>query len=317
MERVLIIGSEGQDGRILTGQLRERGIEVARLARNLTDVPGRSVGEAVPLVDAERVASLIREIGPDAIFYLAAFHHSSDDIALAPVLLFEQSFQVHVDGWLNVLEVARFYTLVARIFYAASSHCFGRPDVPVQDERTPFQPDNAYGITKTAGVHIARYYRDMGTHVSVGLLYNHESELRAPRFVSQRIVRGAVQAAAAHSRGERYVLELGDLGAVVDWGYAPDYTAAMQRIVEHPEPADYVVASGVPHTVMQFCEQAFAAVGLDAREHVRERAGRITKRLAPLVGDASRLRRATGWRAETSFAHMVSRLVSAARGEVP
>lgn len=310
-----MIGSEGQDGRILGAQLRARGVSVARVDRGVADVPGKGGHAPVSLVDPAAMSRIVQAAAPDAVFYLAAFHHSSDDPEVAPLDLFEQSLAVHVHGWLNVLEACRLHAPKARLLYAASSHCFGKPDVPMQDESTPLRPDNAYGVTKTTGVHLGRYYRAMGLHASAAFLYNHESELRPARFVSQRIVRGAVAAAAARGRGEPYVLELGDLGAVVDWGYAADYTAAMQRIVEHPEPDDYVVASGVPHTVLDFCERAFAAVGLDAKDHVRERSGRITKKLAPLVGDAGRLRRATGWRPEVDFDEMVVRLVNAARAE--
>ncbi len=316
MKRALVVGSAGQDGRILTQQLARRGLAVAGIDRGVVTLEGGAL-PALPETDLlrrEQVDALISGFEPDAIFYLAAFHHSSeDDVEQNLADLFAQSLAVHVDGWLNVLEATRRHAPSAHLFYAASSHVFGTPPTPVQNEETPFQPDNAYGITKSAGVQIGRFFRARGLHVSSGILYNHESELRPARFVSQRIARGAVRAAEAQRAGEPFSLELGSLSAVVDWGYAPDYTAAMQRIVETREPGDYVVATGIPHTVDDFCAAAFQAVGLDHRPFVVERPGRITKQLAPLVGNATRLRQATGWAPSVTFEEMVRRLVAAAR----
>jgi GDPmannose 4,6-dehydratase len=313
VKRALVFGSAGQDGRILTQQLLSRGVAVAGIDRGLATLHGG----ALPQTDVLKPAELDRLLGafvPDAVFYLAAFHHSSQDNFESNLgELFRLSFSIHVDGWVNVLEALRKHAPAAHVFYAASSHVFGIPPTPVQNELTPFAPDNAYGITKAAGVETARFFRARGQHVSCGILYNHESAFRLPQFVSQRIVQGAIAAAEAKRKGEPFTLELGSFSAIVDWGYAPDYTDAMTRIVGHEAPGDYVVATGVPHTVADFCAAAFQAVGLDWRAHVTERAGRVTKQLAPLVGDASRLRQTTGWAPTVPFEKMVPLLVEAAR----
>ena len=307
MKRALVVGAAGQDGRILTEQLLARGVEVVGI--------DRGVGE-IDLLDRRVVDAFIARTRADAIFYLAALHHSSEDAHETDLAdLLRQSTAVHVDAWVNVLEAARRHTPAARLFYAASSHVFGAPARAVQDEATPFAPDSAYGITKAAGVHIARFFRARGLYVSSGILYNHESPLRPARFVSQRIAQGAVLAAAAIEHGRAYTLELGSLSAVVDWGWAADTTDAMQRMLTGENANDYVVATGVPHTVADFCAAAFGAVGLDYRSYVTERPGRVTKQLAGLVGDSTRLREATGWAPTISFEDMVKRLVDAARTE--
>ncbi len=319
MARALIVGSAGQDGRILSEQLREGGRDVIGLDRGVLTSTDASLAlpASVDLGVRADVEALIAAAMPDEIYYLAAFHHSSEDAFETDLAdLFRQSVAVHVDGWVNVLEAARTRSPRTRLFYAASSHVFGSPAEPVQNEATPFAPEGAYGITKAAGVGIARFFRARGLHVSCGILYNHESPLRPARFVSQRIAIGAVTAAAAARAGKPYTLELGSLSATVDWSWAADTTDAMSRIVRAPAPDDYVVASGIPHTVGDFCDAAFRAVGLDYRSYVTERPGRVTKRLAPLVGDAQKLRSATGWAPTVSFEEMVRRLVEAARPEI-
>ena len=195
----------------------------------------------------------------------------------------------------------------ARLLYAASSHVFGDALVSPQNERTPLQPRCVYGITKVSGIHACRFYRRThGVKASVGILYNHESPRRRPDFFSQKIVRAAV----AIQRKQQSKLIVGNLAARVDWGYAPDYVNAMIRILELPEPTDFVVATGQLHTVEDFIEIAFRTMGLDWQDHVEESAGLIAKAHAmALTGDASALRSATTWKPSVNFEEMVALLV--------
>jgi GDPmannose 4,6-dehydratase len=312
MKTALVIGSAGQDGRYLSGQLAEQGYAVVGVDRaTLTGAPAGLT--QIDLLDLAQVDALLAAVKPAACFYLAAVHHSSEEAHETNLVeLFHQSFALHVDGWLHVLEGARRQAPACRLFYAASSHVFGAPAQPVQDESTPLDPTNVYGISKAAGVDVSRYYRARGLHVSNGFLYNHESPLRPKKFVSQRVAFGAVEARRAQQRGERFSLELGSTSAAVDWGYAPDYTDAMIRIVSRDEPDDFIVATGQPHTIAELCEAAFGPLGLDWREIVVERAGRVTKQLGTLTGDASKLRRLTNWKPSISFEEMIHTLVAAA-----
>lgn len=295
----LVIGSGGQDGRLLTERLtRER--------RRVAGIPRGSID----LANAAGVRAFVADKQPKEIYYFAAHHHSSQDAAPEPAALFHASVTVHVNGLVNVLEAMRIEVPRARLFYAASSHCFGsQPPTRVQDESTPLNPDNVYGITKTAGVHACRLYRnDHGVFASAGYLYNHESPYRRPEFVTTKIIRAAVDI----SRGKRDLLVLGDLSAQVDWGWAPDYVDAMARILNLDHSDDFVIATGEPHTVADFAELAFAGVGLDWREHVEENPGIITKRKLGLVGNPAKLKAATGWSPTVTFAGMIRKLLEAA-----
>ncbi len=208
-------------------------------------------------------------------------------------------------SWVNVLDALRRHAPACRAFYAGSSHMFGRPAVSPQNETTPFAPRSPYAITKVAGAHVAALYRDRGMHVSVGILYNHESALRGPQFVSQRIVRGAKRAA----NDRTFELVLGDLSAVVDWGWAPDYVDAMVRILAQPAPDDYVVATGTPHSVQDFVASAFACAGVDWRSRVVEDPTIVKTKALPLVGDSTKLRARTAWAPTVTFEEMVKQLV--------
>jgi GDPmannose 4,6-dehydratase len=154
---------------------------------------------------------------------------------------------------------------------------------------------------------LIRFYRDTrGLHASTAILYNHESAYRAPSFLSARLAR------AAASREKTVV---GSLSARVDWGWVPDYTDAMQRIVATQEAGDFVVATGIAHSVEDFARAAFAAVGLDSREYVQQVDGIVQKPGATLIGDSSKLRSKTGWAPSIEFEEMVARLVSSASTE--
>jgi GDPmannose 4,6-dehydratase len=263
------------------------------------------------LQDRRHVALVFERVRPDEVYYLAAHHHSAEEHPDEAEEL-RRCFDVHVVGLVNVLEGIRQHAPACRLFYAGSSQMFGRPDAAPQDEATPFAPRNPYAITKVAAAHACALYRERhGLHASVGILYNHESSLRGPRFVTTRIARAAREV----KRNPEYKLVLGSLSAVVDWGYAPDYVDAMVRIVAEAAPDDYVIASGVPHTVGDFAAIAFGQVGLDWKRHVEEDS-RLIDHASPssvaLIGNANKLRTKTGWRPTTDFETLVKIMVDAA-----
>jgi GDPmannose 4,6-dehydratase len=290
----VIIGSAGQDGTLL-----------ARALGPERDVVGFDVGD-LDLLDPAAVAAAIERIRPAQLYYLAAAHHSSEErIDFATEL--REGFGVHVSGCTNVLDAIVRHAPKCRMFFAGSSQMFGAPREPLQDESTPFSPRTPYAITKVAGAHVCQRYRERGVHVSIGILYNHESPLRGLRFVTQRIARGAH---AARKHGTK--LRLGTLAAVCDWGYAPDFVDAMRRIVDQQIPDDYVIATGEPHTVRELANIAFDYVGLDLESYVEVDANFVQTSGAILVGNAARLRSRTGWRPTVNFEQMVRHLVAAA-----
>ena len=310
MTRVVVVGAKGQDGRIL---FERRSQQCAVLGLDVGSAVQHSSGDSSPshpvdLQNPEEVNELVGRVVPDEIYYLAAHHHSSEERPDEAVELRKCS-EVHLIGLVHFLEAIRRHAPRCRLFYAGSSQMFGEPAAPRQNETTPFAPRNAYAITKVAGAHACALYRERyQVHASVGILYNHESPLRGPRFVTQRIARGAWQA----KRDPSFRLKLGSLSGIVDWGYAPDYVDAMIRIVAHSVPDDYVVATGEAHTVQDFVEIAFGIVGLDWRIHVEESPSLVRATRATLIGDSTKLRERTGWRPTVGFEQLVAILVRAA-----
>ncbi|HEX7517165.1 MAG TPA: GDP-mannose 4,6-dehydratase [Chthoniobacterales bacterium] len=307
MRSALIIGAAGQDGRLLTPLLAQRGYAVRGWTQPESVASASFDWAAIDILDAACVERELRSLQPDEIYYLAAFHHASEDaVEISADELLRRSLEVHVNGLRNVLEAMKTCCPRARLFYAASSHVFGAPGGEWQDEQTPFAPESAYGISKVAGIECCQTYgqRD-GLFAATGILFNHESALRKPSFLSQKIVRGALQA----HRDPAYRMTLGDLDAAADWGYASDYVEAMWRILQLPEPSDFVVASGELHTVREFAQTAFDALGLDWRRHVETDARLLRRTSAPMRGDSTKLRVATGWSPSVSFVELVARLV--------
>jgi GDPmannose 4,6-dehydratase len=288
---IVIIGAHGQDGRLLSEQLEAEGHPVVKIGRG-----------DISLTNQTEVGTLVSRLQPREVYYLAAHHHSAEDTFDSnEAILFQSSFEVHVTGLVNFLEAIRTRSPQTRLFYAASSHIFGQGGAGAQNEQTPFQPHCIYGITKASGVQCCRYYRQKhSVFASAGILYNHESCLRAPQFVSQKIIQSALAIAA----GNQHKLVLGDLSARIDWGYAPDYVKAMRNILELSEPDDFIIATGESHSVREFVEIAFEAAGLNPDNHVVESPDLITKSPRSLIGDASKLR-STGWERTVSFRQMV------------
>jgi GDPmannose 4,6-dehydratase len=267
-------------------------------------------GAAVDFCHSPAVRLVLAGFRPDEIYFLAAFHHSSEDPPLDDRDLIERSLEVNTLALNNVLSGIAKESPGSRLFFAASSRIFGVPTNAPQDETTPINPVCPYGISKAAGLQLCRYYRHQrGVFASVGIFYNHESPLRPNRFISQKIVSAAVRI----SRGSKEKLVIGDLNALVDWGYAPDYVLAAWQILQLDEPDDFVIGAGVTHSVLEFVEAAFIALGMDWTKHVTEDAALLT-RTAPgsiLRADTGKLHRRTGWRPRVSFEAMVEKMVEA------
>ncbi|MFQ6329971.1 GDP-mannose 4,6-dehydratase [Nocardia sp. CWNU-33] len=296
---IVVTGASGQDGTLLTNLLGARGHQVVPLSR----------AGPVDITDAESVARLIAAERPRQVYLLAAVQHSSQDPPVDPRELARDSHRVNTLSVQHFAEAIDRYETGTRLFYAASSHMFGPGDGDGadRDEDSGLRPQSIYGVSKAAGLLACRAYRARGVFVSTGIMFNHESPLRAEKFVSRKIVR----AVARIQQGAAEELVLGRLDAGADWGYAPDYVEAMTRILALDEPADFVVATGEYHTVAEFCAVAFGMAGLDWREHVRERPAMLTRHQQPLVGNARRLRERTGWRPSVDFRGLVRAMLAA------
>jgi GDPmannose 4,6-dehydratase len=314
MPRAVIIGANGQDGTFLHEHLLKRNYEIVGIGRSRTSstTDAWDDGRHVDIGNFSAVIDFLRAVRPDEVYHLAAIHHSSEDPVAEQVRLLEQSYRVNVHSLIHFLEAIRQVSPTTRLFYAASSHIFGRPDVVPQDESTPINPVTIYGITKASGLFLCREYRK--THkvfASVGILYNHESLLRGEQFVSRKIVEGAVQC----RRDSACRLTLGSLATIADWGYAPDYVDAMHRILSLDEPDDFVVATGQKHTVEDFARIAFEACGLDWHGFVEEDRDIITRPANPFIGNPAKLVQRTGWKRSVDFSGMIKTLVRQAEDE--
>lgn len=295
-KKAIVVGSRGQDGKLLCQLLAQKNYRTIEVAKGLS----------VDILDRGQVAELIATQHPDEIYFLAAYHQSAEEDRADELSLLRESLDVNVMALTSFLEAIRLASPASRLFYAASSHIFGSPESTPQNESTPLNPNNLYGISKAAGTLTCRYYRKQhGVHASVGILYNHESIHRDAKFISKKIA----CAVARIKAGIEHKLVLGNLQAAVDWGYAPDYVDAMHRILSQDAPDDYVIATGRLHTVRDLARIAFACAGLDFEDHVEDGHSLAIAGGAELRGDPSRLMGRTGWRPSVSFEKMVQEMV--------
>lgn len=313
MPRALITGIGGQDGVLLTRLLLDAGYEVAGIVRrapadyaaSLGDLMDRITFVEADLLDHASMTRALREVQPTEVYSLAApsFVPRSWD---EPILTAEFA----AVGVTSLLEAVREASPGTRVYQASSSEIFGEPLETPQTESTPLNPLTPYGVAKAYAHFITRSYRHRyGLFTCCGILYNHESPLRPVDFLPRKVAR----AAAAISLGLERELVLGDLDARRDWGYAGDFVRAMWLMLQHDEPGDYVVATGVTHSVEELVACAFDAVGLDWRAHVRSDPAlrRGGAELHNLVGDASHARDVLGWAPSVGFEELIRMLVEA------
>ncbi|WP_141730831.1 GDP-mannose 4,6-dehydratase [Oligoflexus tunisiensis] len=309
MKSAVIVGSAGQDGTLLYSKLSSLGYSLVGIQRSSLQLKGIEWSSELSLENPEQIEHLVKNLKPDEVYYLAAVHQSAEDNALAdPVKLYLTSESVNTKGVLYFLEAIRKHSAKTRLFYAASSHIFGFPKGRIQDELTPINPKNIYGITKAAAMQICNFYRENhGIYVSVGILYNHESALRRETFISKKIAKSAVRI----KLGLQSKLIIGSTSAEADWGYAPDFVDAMTKILQVVEPDNYIIATGQGHKVCDFLQLAFDKVGLDWKLYTEERPSIIVRPPAVLIGDSTKLRNRTGWKPSMDFKAMVELLVDA------
>lgn len=301
-----IVGGAGQDGSYLSKLLVRKGYTVIGIDIKSTKVYGGKKLKQVNINNFREVKALTQKFKPHEIYYLAAFHHSSEEKPISTKELFKKSYDVNVFGFINFLEAVRLFSPSTKVFYASSCLIFGESLNPTQNENTPFIPNNIYAVTKADGLLIGRLYRkDFGLFVSTGILYNHESVLRPKKFLSMKIV----NAVKNIKQGNQKELVVGNLSAEVDWGYAPDFVEAMWLILQHHIPDEYIVATGIKHSVKEFVKLAFLEAGLDWRKYVKENSNVLTRNRKTLVGDYSKIKNELGWRPKVSFEEMVKLLI--------
>jgi GDPmannose 4,6-dehydratase len=311
-KRAVITGITGQDGSYLAELLLDKGYEVIGVVRRssspnlwrIEHILNRVTLKPADLLDQLSLVRIIEEVRPHEFYNLAAmsFVPASWD---QPLLTGEYNSM----GVTRLLEAVRQVDRSIRIYQASSSEMFGRVREVPQNEMTPFYPRSPYGVSKVFGHYITVNYRESyGLFAVSGILFNHESPRRGVEFVTRKVTDGV----ARIKLGLADHLSLGNLDAHRDWGFAGDYVRAMWLMLQQDEADDYVIATGVSHSVRQLVEIAFGYVGLDWRKYVRiDPALLRPAEVDHLVGDASKARRVLGWEPTVTFEQLIKMMVDA------
>ena len=308
----LICGISGQDGSYLAQLLLNKNYEVWGSSRDVKGSPFAnlsrfSILDKVMLLsmvpeDFHSVLMTIKKIEPDEIYFLAG----QSSVGLS----FEQpaeTIQSAVIGTLNMLEACRMFDKEIRLYHAGSSECFGDTQGQSANEETPFNPRSPYAVAKASAFWLVDNYREAyGLFACTGMLFNHESPLRPSRFVTQKIVQGAKRIA----NGSDEKLKLGRLDINRDWGWAPEYVDAMWRMLQLDKPEDFVIATGVTHSLEDFVAYAFNTQGLNWQEHVISDHSLFRPTdLSVSRADPGRAKKILGWQAKVTMEQVVEKMI--------
>ncbi len=336
-----ITGIAGQDGAYLAQFLLGRGYIVHGLVRwdsyitptdGLARLDDLSISSDVilhsgDLTDAQNITAIIKKIQPNEIYNLASLSHVGVSFETPA-----STFDINTKGTLSILEAVRLLDMEdrVRIYQASSSEMFGSAPAP-QNEQTPMHPCSPYGAAKLAAYWLARTYRESyNIHISNGILFNHESPLRGQDFVTHKITRGVSKISA----GNDFVLELGNLNSVRDWGHSKDFVRGMWLMLQCDHPDDFVLATGMAKTVREFVEIAFSYIDIEVkwRGNGADEVGynaqnnNILVRVNPkfyrpseidyLLGDASKAREVLGWKPEICLNDLIKELIDYDQGKL-
>lgn len=320
-KKALITGITGQDGSYLAEFLLEKGYEVHGLVRRVAiEDPEHRMSRICHLIDEikfhaaslESLSSifmLFNSVRPDECYHLAAQSFVSYS--------FEDEFSTmntNINGTHHVLAAIKEFVPQCRFYFAGSSEMFGNAKEVPQNENTPFNPRSSYGISKLAGYHLTKNYREaFGIHASGGILYNHESPRRGYEFVTRKITSHVAKIKLGLARN----LKLGNLDAKRDWGHAKDYVPAMWLMLQQPEPGDYVISTGKTHSVKEFLETAFSYVDLNYTDYVALDQQLVRPaEIHLLLGNSDKAKKVLGWTNSISFEQLVHEMVDADLEEI-
>lgn len=309
--RALITGISGQDGAYLASFLCSKGYRVFGTSRhadpdlkNLIHLKIRDKVQihTLDLTRAQDTESVLRDIKPDEIYHLAGQSSVGKSFELPG-----QTFTSNAITTLNILEGARKLSPDTRVFLAGSAECFGECPVPARED-SPFNPLSPYAAAKASSFWLASTYRKAyNLYFCTGILFNHESPLRPPGFVTSKIVSTAAKIAAGYPE----TLKLGNIDIIRDWGWAPEYVQAMWLMLNQEEPMDLILATGESHSLRDFTKAVFHNLGLDWKDHVKTSPGLL--RPADILvsrADPSRAKKILGWEAEYKMNDVARLLVS-------
>ncbi|PIV21986.1 MAG: GDP-mannose 4,6-dehydratase [Hydrogenophilales bacterium CG03_land_8_20_14_0_80_62_28] len=326
MKRALITGITGQDGSFLAELLLEKGYQVFGLVRreswhrpnSASHLAGRIEVLFGDMSEGVDIASAIQDAKPDEIYNLASQSRPGESWARAP-----ETLLVNGLGALRLFEAVRHNCPACRVYHASSSEMFGQSVVAHQNEQTPFNPVNPYAAAKVYAHHMAKIYRESyGLYIASGILFNHESERRPLHFLTQKVAYGAACTALGISdspdlneMGRPVVqhgkLALGNLEIARDWGYAGDFVRAMWLMLQQERPDDFVIGTGLLHTLRDLCGAAYRSAGRDWRECVVSDPALVRPlESVQTLADPSRARNILGWEPTVGFEVMVGKMVA-------
>ncbi|MFH0818672.1 MAG: GDP-mannose 4,6-dehydratase [Patescibacteria group bacterium] len=330
-KKALITGISGQDGYFLTKLLLEKDYEVHGLLRrnsrndigNLNDLNDADKALLIlhwgDIIDHTYVEKLIRTYQYDEVYHLAA--QSFVGLSFTNP---RATYDINISGTLNVINAIKEFSPHTKLYFAATSELYGKVHEVPQNEETPFHPRSPYGVSKLAGFWTIKNYRESyNLFMSNGILFNHESEMRGPEFVTRKISIGISKI----KNGSAECIELGNLDAKRDWGYAKDYVLGMWQIMQYEKADDFVLAMGKNHSIREFVELGFEVIGKEIvweGEGVNEIgkdkiSGEVLVKVNPeffrpaevdeLLGDATKAKEKLNWQPQTSFSELVEIMV--------
>jgi len=314
MKKALITGISGQDGSYLAEHLLDLGYEVHGVVRRhsvsenqtarLNGIEEKISTYYADLTDTHSLRRVFEKSQPDEIYNLAAMSHVRVSFDMPAYTI-----ETNAMGVLNMLEIYRESFPEAKFYQASSSEMFGNAvdSDGIQRLTTPMNPVSPYGCSKVMGYNLVRHYRNAyGLHACNGILFNHESPRRGTNFVTNKVVKTAVEI----KKGLKNKLELGNLDAKRDWGHSKDYVRAMHMITNHSKPDEFVIATGETHSVRDLCETVFNKLDLDYRDYVVQNPIYMRpEELNYLKGDPTRAREILGWEPEYTFDSMIDEMI--------
>jgi len=314
MTKALITGISGQDGSYLTEYLLELGYDVYGIVRRhsvaenqsarLVDTNHKIKTFYGDLTDELSLYRIVEEVKPDEVYNLAAMSHVRISTDMPAFTIKTNSL-----GVLNMLEVVRTIVPNAKFYQASSSEMFGNSIEPggMQTLTTPMHPVSPYGCSKVLAYNLVRHYRNgFKMHACNGILFNHESPRRGTNFVTNKVVKTAVQI----KKGVVDQLELGNMDSCRDWGHSYDYVRGMHKIINHEVPDDFIIATGDTYSVRDMCDHVFARLDMDYKDYVVQNPKYMRpEELKYLRGDSSKIRKTLGWEPTYTFASMLDEMI--------
>ena len=314
MAKALITGISGQDGSYITEYLLELRYDVYGIVRRhsvaenqsarLVDTNHRIKTFYGDLTDELSLYRIVEEVKPDEVYNLAAMSHVRISTDMPAFTIKTNSL-----GVLNMLEVVRTVVPKARFYQASSSEMFGNSIEPggMQTLTTPMHPVSPYGCSKVLGYNLVRHYRNgFKMHACNGILFNHESPRRGTNFVTNKVVKTAVQI----KKGMVDKLELGNMDSCRDWGHSYDYVRGMHKIINHEVPDDFIIATGDTYSVRDMCDHVFSRLDMDYKDYVVQNPKYMRpEELKYLRGDSSKIRETLGWEPTYTLASMLDEMI--------